>query len=87
MNAKTARLERKQREHVPLRVIPQPSNGARSVLVLDSPGTVFVKGEGPAVSYECGTCGSPLLVDVKAEQVRNVVLLCANCGSYNEGPA
>lgn len=84
-----SRVQQKKREHRRLRVIPPPANGSRSILQLDAPGTILVQGNGggPAVSYDCGNCGSPLLVDVTEDQVRNVVLKCNNCGSYNESPS
>lgn len=80
-------VPRRDREHVSLRVIDPPSSSSRSILVLPERGTVFLIGDGPPVSYDCGTCSSPLLVDIKAEQVTNTVLLCNNCGSYNESPS
>jgi hypothetical protein len=78
---------RREREHEKLQPVPKPSNGSRTVLRLDGPGTIIVQGNGanaPAISYDCGSCGSPLMVDVRRGQVTNVIMLCNNCGTYNE---
>lgn len=74
------------RQHRLLHPIQPPSNGSRTVLELSTPGSVFLVGDGPPISYDCGKCHSPLLVDVTADDVENVVFHCPNCGTYNESP-
>lgn len=81
------RMRATEREHRSLTTIPEPKRKSRSVLELRSAGTILIQGEGPPISYDCGVCASPLLVDVRPDQVTNVVLVCANCGAYNEGPS
>lgn len=71
---------------IALRVVPEPSNGARPILELESPGTVFVRGEADPILYVCGDCGATLLENVWEDQVENVVFACSSCGAYNESP-
>ena len=75
-----------ERKHFTLRVIEKPEEGTRTVLLYDGPGTIIIKGEHPGVSYDCGNCESPLIVDIEPGQVRNLVLRCRACGAYNESP-
>ncbi|HTO92266.1 MAG TPA: hypothetical protein VMJ70_14140 [Candidatus Sulfotelmatobacter sp.] len=42
-------------------------------------------GAGP-VSYACGNCGRILLESLFDGQVRNIVIQCTRCGSFNETP-
>lgn len=80
-------LPQRERVRKALRVVPEPPEKTRTVLYLTSPGTIFVRGEGPGMSFDCGYCGSPLLMDIREEQVANLVMRCANCGLYNEAPS
>ena len=73
--------------HTRLKVIPEPKQGTRTVFITDNtdPDFVYVQGDSPAGrSFECGRCGRPLIVGVERNQVRNVVLRCPQCGSYND---
>jgi DNA-directed RNA polymerase subunit RPC12/RpoP len=74
--------------HVPLRVIPEPKEGTRTVFVTDRQDKefVFMQGQDPRVrlSLDCGNCGKPLIIGVPRMKIVNVVLRCPNCGSYNE---
>ncbi len=80
-------IPRAVRTRVPLKIIPKPESDARSIIYNDGPGTIFIRGEKQGVSYDCGNCGSPLLIDVEEWQVKNIVFRCSNCGAYNESPA
>lgn len=77
----------RERKHVDLVVIPESEGEGKTILELKEHGTVFIIGEGPPISYDCGNCRSPLLVDLKPSQVERVLLRCANCGSLNESPS
>lgn len=81
------RADRQTREHQRLKVVERPSNGRLPVLELEDEGTVFYTGEGPPISYDCGYCGSPLLVDIRPDQIDRAVLVCKNCGSCNLTPS
>ncbi len=76
------------REEIKLRVISPPANGRRTVLLpADKDDPVFFVGEGvQGNTYLCGNCGVVLLENVKPDQVKNIVMKCANCGAYNESP-
>jgi hypothetical protein len=65
-------------------LIPEPEPKTRAVLVTQ-PGGRAITGVGP-LSYTCGKCGNTLLKDVEFEQVRNIVIKCGTCGSFNETP-
>lgn len=80
-------IPRVERKHVPLNVVPKPDNGHRSILYNDKVGSIFVRGEKHGVSYDCGNCETPLLIDIEEWQVKNIVLRCPNCGAYNESPS
>jgi DNA-directed RNA polymerase subunit RPC12/RpoP len=75
-------------KHVPLRVIPEPEEGTRSVLITDSKDEdfVFIRGEDPRVrlSLDCGNCGKPLIIGIPRMKIINVVFQCPRCGSYND---
>lgn len=64
-------------------VIPEPEAGTRSVLKRTGEGTVVFQGQG-STKMVCGKCGAVLVTGMRVDQIRNVVLTCNNCGSYNE---
>jgi len=43
----------------------------------------YVTGEGD-LSYNCGSCGLPLLRSIGRGQVTQVIYKCPKCGSYNQ---
>lgn len=68
-------------------VIPEPEPNTRSVLrshadVLD---TIVMRGNGD-IDFICGKCSAPLGQGLQSGQIRNVVLFCKRCKSYNEVP-
>ncbi len=63
-------------------VIAEPAPNTRTVLVPGFAGPV-VKGAG-SLDYRCGGCGATLLENVEFEQIRNIVVKCFGCGSFNE---
>ena len=67
-----------------MKVIPEPANGSRSVLLSDSPGPI-IEGAGPR-TYQCGTCGKTLIKRIRTMQVVDVVFKCGKCGSFNDIP-
>jgi predicted RNA-binding Zn-ribbon protein involved in translation (DUF1610 family) len=64
-------------------VIPPPEKNTRSVFIYTGPGTVAMRGGGN-VTMLCGNCGSPLVENFKVSQIHGLVILCKNCGSFNE---
>jgi DNA-directed RNA polymerase subunit RPC12/RpoP len=69
-----------------LEVIPKPAEGTRSVLVTDRTDDDFfyMTGEFTDDSYECGSCGRPLVRGVRPGTLQDIVLRCPRCGSYND---
>ena len=71
-----------------LKVIPKPAEGTRTVLVPKRNVLPVIKGNIPpehgGLTFQCGNCGAPLINGVKKGQVRNIVIKCPLCGSYNE---
>jgi DNA-directed RNA polymerase subunit RPC12/RpoP len=75
------------RRHFRLMVIPPPNAGTRTVFVADSASPqrfLFIRGSSPGWSYDCGDCGTQLLVDVEPSHLQNAVFRCNYCGSYND---
>lgn len=68
---------------IAMRTIPKPPEGTRSVLILDGPGTIVVKGDGP-LTFVCGECSATLARRVDGGQLANLVLRCNTCGRFNE---
>ena len=72
------------RQRKKLRVIPEPKKGTRAVLEKDSQTEpVIFKGSG-GLDLQCGSCEAILAKGVAEGQLRNLVLHCNQCGSYNE---
>ncbi len=69
-----------------LRVIPEPEEGTRAILVKggDEEGTVYIRGEHTGRVHVCGACDAPLMEGVSREQVGDAVLQCPACGAFNE---
>lgn len=70
--------------HVPLRVV---SETASAVLATTGDGTVVMRGQtrSPgALTYVCGSCGAPLLEDLRPEQVDGLAVRCNRCQALNE---
>ena len=71
---------------------PPPAEGSRCVAELevgDSGDTVFFVGAGAVrggTDYVCGQCRAILVEQVRPRAIKNVVLQCAACGTYNDSP-
>ena len=65
---------------ISLKVIIAPATG----IVLDAPPVLTASEH--SVDYVCGRCGT-ILLHAEENQVRGVLLRCANCGSYNSTDA
>jgi hypothetical protein len=77
----------KKPEHlkVPLKIIPEPEPNTRTVFLLQGLFPAF-KGEGD-IDKVCGNCGLILLEGVgRGIEIRNLVIRCPKCKSYNELP-
>lgn len=69
--------------NVILQVIPKPKEGTASILAMNDPSRLpIIKGSADT-NYQCGTCHATLVQGVTQGQIRNMVLLCPKCGSYN----
>jgi len=66
-----------------LKVIPKPAEGTRVVLKRAKGEGVIISGKGE-LNLVCGKCDAVLAKGVKEGQVKNLVLHCNNCGSYND---
>jgi len=71
-----------------LRIISKPQEGTRVVFIPEKNVIPVIQGEIPldqgGVTMQYGKCGTPLANKVKPNQVRNIVIKCPTCGSYNE---
>ena len=78
MEGSTVNAQAKQHQNpkVRLKAIPPPGShpfvNAPPILIAST----------HTVDYGCGTCGAVLL-HAEAEQVHNLVIHCAECGSYS----
>lgn len=70
--------------HIRLKVIPEPAPNTKAVFEKLGSGTVLINGFDTGISYDCGTCGEPLMRGVQKGQVRGIVLRCGACCSYND---
>ena len=67
------------------RIIPKPDEGTRTVLVGKELAGPFIRGQG-STTYICGVCRNILVEKVYHGQIRNIVIKCTKCQSYNEIP-
>lgn len=67
-----------------LKVIPKPEEGSRSVIMPPNKNeATIIQGSGN-INLVCGNCGASLAKGVEENQIKNVVLYCNQCNSYNE---
>lgn len=67
-----------------LTVIEKPKENTRTVIKLNKKNeTVIIRGQG-SIDFLCGRCGAKLAESVVSGQIKNIVLYCNKCGSYNE---
>jgi len=79
---------------ISLKVISKPEKGTRTVLETspDAKSSMIIRvtwegNPGPkGINYIFGKCGALLIVGAARNQIRNVVLHCRNCDSYNDLP-
>lgn len=72
------------KERISLRVIPEPDPGTRAVFEKRGDGTVLIQGFETSIALICGKCGAPLAAGLQPSQIKNIVLRCKKCMSYNE---
>lgn len=73
------------RTKIPLKVIPVPIAGTRTVFVIQGLFPAF-KGEGET-DLVCGHCGHVLVEGIGSDVViKNIVVKCPKCENYNEIP-
>lgn len=70
--------------HIRLKVIDDPSPEERTILIPSEEMSVIVGNETTAPCLVCGKCGSILVKDFPPERIRNIVIQCFKCQSYNE---
>jgi hypothetical protein len=68
-------------------VIAEPALGTRTVLQHGRNGTIVVRGPRGEPVWLCGECSAKLAVGVSRGQLMDAVLVCLNCGSYNDTSA
>lgn len=71
-------------ERMPLKVIPEPDPGSRSVFIKTNEGSIIFRGTETTLSLDCGQCGESLVVGLRKDQIRNVALKCNQCGVFND---
>ena len=73
---------------IQMEVIPEPEPNTAAILKLKTP-KYFLKDpyalfRGKAdTDYVCGCCQTTIVSCIERGQLVNIVLKCANCGSYN----
>jgi len=67
-----------------LKVIPEPDPDTRSVFIYNGEGTIAFRGFEVGLALTCGQCNSHLVVGVRRENIKNIVIKCNNCGAFNE---
>jgi len=78
-------LKKSEHLRVPLKIIPEPEPDTRSVLIPKGLFPVF-RGQ-KNIDKVCGNCGFLLLEGVGTGiEIRNIVIRCPKCKSYNELP-
>ena len=71
-----------------MEVIPEPKKGTAAILQLGTPKYfmnepyVIMRGNADT-DYVCGGCRVTIVSGIERGQLINMVLKCANCGSYN----
>lgn len=73
-------------EHRHLIVIREPDPGTRTVFVQPdgSGGTIFFQGTDSGVSYDYGSCDTPLVQGLADDAISGIVMQCNRCGAFNE---
>jgi hypothetical protein len=71
-------------QRIPLKVIPEPDPGSRSVFIQNGKESIVFSGRETEISLDCGQCGASLVVGLKQDQIRNIVLKCNQCGAFND---
>lgn len=66
-----------------LRVVPEPGAGTRVASVSDS-SIVISRGGDTADQLVCGSCGTTLLEIEPGMQLRDIVIQCPKCESFND---
>lgn len=65
-----------------MEIIPPPKEGTAAVLKMTVKNKPTIKVVGKD-NYICGTCSNVICQNVDRGQIRNIVFVCPNCGSYN----
>lgn len=68
-----------------LKIIPKPEPQTRTVLEPKPNVIPVIKGNG-TIDLLCGNCGETLVEGITDGQIRNIVIHCPKCCSYNEIP-
>jgi predicted nucleic acid-binding Zn-ribbon protein len=79
-------------KNIKLKVVPKPAPKTRAVLDLNSEGITDFSGADAGekdinvvrVNYVCGHCNSIIAENIKDGALKDVVVKCNSCGSYNE---
>jgi phage FluMu protein Com len=74
---------------IDLRVISEPAQGTRAVLMSQNtdPDFIFFRGGANGREYACGGCRKVLIHGVPLSQIVNVVLQCPRCKAFNDTAA
>lgn len=81
-------VKKRTRKLQPIRlmIVTNPDPKTRTIIEYTGEGTVIIRGEDATTtrSMVCGNCLAPLVVGVRVDAVRGLILRCSRCGSYNE---
>ena len=73
--------------NIKAQVIPEPEEGKRTVFNLQFAPAIHGEGEMKGdVSIQCGNYGVTLIDTIKLGAIRNIVVKCPECGSFNDIP-
>jgi hypothetical protein len=70
----------------PLNVISEPDPGTRAVFEMIGDDPLLMRGTDGPIALTCGACHTALVIGVETVRLKNIVIRCANCGSFNETP-
>lgn len=70
---------------IKLSIIPAPAEGTRAVIDFQRGATIQGKGIG-FTTLICGKYDRAIAENIEDEMIRNIVMRCGNCRTYNEVP-
>lgn len=69
---------------ITLEVIPEPAPDSRTLFINTGEGSVTFRGYEVGLALTCGSCHAHLVVGIPRNNIRDIVIKCNVCGSFNE---